>query len=130
YLLGDAEVITQLNKVRMPYNINALTQVSADFLLDHFDLFEQQAAVIRDERERMAEALAAIDGIQVFPSQANFLLVRVDDAMAVFETLKQKGILIKNMHGVDRLLVNCLRITIGTEDENNAVLTALREILI
>jgi len=130
YLLGDADVIAQVNKVRMPYNINVLTQVSADFLMDHFDLFEQQAAVIRDERERMAEALAAIDGIQVFPSQANFLLVRVDDAIAVFETLKQKGILIKNMHGVDRLLVNCLRITIGTEDENNAVLTALREILI
>jgi len=130
YLLGDAEVIAQVNKVRMPYNINALTQASADFLIDHFDLFEKQAAVIRDERERMAEALAEIDGIQVFPSQANFLLVRVEDANAVFEALKQAGILIKNMHGADRLLVNCLRITIGTEDENNAVLAALREILI
>ncbi|GAV21083.1 histidinol-phosphate aminotransferase [Mariprofundus micogutta] len=130
YLLGDAEVIAQLNKVRMPYNINALTQASADFLLDHFDLFEKQVEVLRGERERMAEALAAIDGVQVFPSQANFLLFRVADANAMFESLKQAGILIKNMHGSDRLLSNCLRITIGSEDENNAALTALREILI
>jgi len=130
YVLGDADVITQLNKVRMPYNINALTQVSAEFLLDHFDVFEEQAAEIRCERERMAKALAEIDGIQVFPSQANFLLVRVTDANAVFEALKLKDILIKNMHGSDRLLVNCLRITIGRKDENSALLAALREILI
>ncbi len=129
YVLGDAEVIAQLNKVRMPYNINALTQASAAFLLDHFDIFEAQAAEIRDERERMASALAEIDGIQVFPSQANFLLVRVADANAVFESLKQAGILIKNMHGSDRLLGQCLRITIGSKDENSALLAALREIL-
>ncbi|NWF37753.1 histidinol-phosphate transaminase [Mariprofundus sp. NF] len=128
YLLGDAEVIAQLNKVRMPYNINSLTQASADFLLDHFEVFEAQVAELRDERERMATALAEFDGIEVFPSQANFLLVRVNDAMHVFEALKKSGILIKNMHGSDRLLVNCLRITIGSRDENSALLAALREI--
>jgi len=130
YLLADAEMVTQLNKVRMPYNINALTQASADFLLDHFAVFEQQAAEIRDERERMARALAEFEGVEVFPSQANFLLVRVNDAVAVFEALKQAGILIKNMHGADRLLDNCLRFTIGNKDENSAVLSALREILV
>jgi len=128
YVLGDAEVIAQLNKVRMPYNINALTQASAAFLLEHFEIFEAQVAELRDERERMAEALAAFDGIQVFPSQANFLLIRVSDAPRVFESLKSAGILIKNMHGSDRLLANCLRITIGRKDENSALLAALREI--
>ena len=128
YVLGDAEVIAQLNKVRMPYNINSLTQTSAEFLLEHFEVFEAQVAVLRDERDRMAEALAEFDGIHVFPSQANFLLVRVTDANHVFEALKKAGILIKNMHGSDRLLVNCLRITIGSKDENSALLAALREI--
>ena len=83
YALGDAKVIAQLNKVRMPYNINALTQASVEFLLDHFDRFEAQVVLLRDERERMAVALAEIDGIQVFPSQANFLLIRVADASHV-----------------------------------------------
>ncbi|MFQ5518653.1 MAG: histidinol-phosphate transaminase [Mariprofundus sp.] len=128
YLLGDADVITQLNKVRMPYNINALTQASAAFLLDHFDVFAQQAAAICSERTRLAAALAEFEGFQVFPSQANFLLVRVHDANAIFDSLKQAGILIKNMHGSDRLLDNCLRFTIGSKAENDAVLAALKDI--
>jgi len=127
YLLADADLIAQLNKVRMPYNINVLTQASVEFLLEHFDVFEQQAAEIRNERERMATALAEFDGVEVFPSQANFLLVRVADANAVFDALKQAGILIKNMHGSNRLLDNCLRFTIGSKDENSAVLIALKE---
>lgn len=129
YLIGDAGQIAQLNKVRMPYNINALTQASASFLLDHFDLFEQQAAVIRQERARMIAAMACLSGIEPFPSQANFVLVRVSDADALFDALKARGILIKNMHGAHALLANCLRITIGTEEENNAVLAALEEIV-
>ncbi|ATX81242.1 histidinol-phosphate aminotransferase [Mariprofundus ferrinatatus] len=129
YLLGDAEVIAQLNKVRMPYNINALTQASATFLLDHFDVFEKQVAELRDERERMAAALADMKGIEIFPSQANFLLVRVENSNAVFESLRQAGILIKNMHGSDRLLDNCLRITVGSHEENDAVLAAMRGIV-
>jgi len=129
YLIGEADVIAQLNKVRMPYNINALTQAAAAFLLDHFDVFEQQAADIRDERERMISALKAFKGIKTFPSQANFILIRVKGANAIFEQLKARGILIKNMHGAGGLLANCLRITIGNEQENNAVLAAMDEIL-
>lgn len=125
YLLGDAEQIHHLNKVRMPYNINALTQASANFLLDHFDQFEAQVAEIRAERERVAAALSAMDGIECFPSQANFLLLRVADADAVFAALKAENILIKNMHGADRLLEHCLRITIGSAAENDALLAAL-----
>jgi histidinol-phosphate aminotransferase len=130
YLLGEVESIDHLNKVRMPYNINALTQVSADFLLDHFAVFEQQAAEICAERERVSAAFTAMDGVQIFPSQANFILIRVADADAVFDQLKAAGILVKNMNAAGGLLAGCLRITIGTRDENNAVLTAIREMMV
>jgi len=129
YLLGDAGTIAELNKVRLPYNINSLTQASADFFLDHFDVFEKQAKDICAERNRMSGALMAIDGIEVFPSQANFLLLRVKDANTVFEALKDKGILIKNMNAQGGLLKECLRITIGSKDENSALLSALKEIM-
>ncbi|MDQ6982856.1 MAG: histidinol-phosphate transaminase [Mariprofundus sp.] len=130
YLVGEAEQIAHMNKVRMPYNINALTQTSASFLLDHFDLFEQQAADIRAERERVMTSLSGMDAVEVFASQTNFVLIRVADADAVFEQLKQRNILIKNMNSTRGLLANCLRITIGTGRENDAVLKALEEILI
>ncbi len=129
YLIGEAEQIAHLNKVRMPYNINALTQVTASLLLEHFGVFEQQAAEIRAERERVMTSLLAMEAVTAFPSQTNFILLRVADADAVFEQLKQRGILIKNMNSARGLLANCLRITIGTSNENDAVLKALGEIL-
>jgi histidinol-phosphate aminotransferase len=129
YLLGNVEIISQLNKVRMPYNVNALTQASASFLLDNFTVFEQQAAEICAERERILAAFMAMGGVQTFPSQANFILIRVADADAVFDGLKAAGILVKNMNGAGGLLADCLRITIGTRDENDAVLTAIREMM-
>jgi len=126
YLIGDTSLIEQLNKVRLPYNINMLTQVAADVLFDHYDVFDQQAATIRQERARMATALAAIGGIEVFPSQANFITLRVQDADAVFEQLLARKILIKKLGG-SPLLHNCLRITIGTAEENKQLLQALKE---
>jgi len=129
YALGKAETIAQLNKVRLPYNINALTQASAAFLLDHFEIFEKQAAEIRAERTRVAAALADMDGVEVFPSESNFLLLRVPDAGRVFAQLMARGILVKNMHGQDDLLNHCLRVTIGTKKENNQFLGALKEII-
>jgi len=129
YALGDADTITQLNKVRLPYNINALTQASAAFLLDHFQVFEKQAAEICAERARVAAALERINGVAVFPSEANFLLLRVPDADETFAQLMNRGILVKNMHGQDDLLNHCLRVTIGTKKENNQFLAALKEIV-
>jgi len=130
YLLADANMIADLNKVRMPYNINSLTQASARFFLQHSDIFKNQARDICFERNRMTASLMALHGVEVFPSQANFILMRVQDAVAVFEALKARGILIKSMHAHGGLLDQCLRITVGSKDENNAVLAALREILI
>ncbi|MFQ5519393.1 MAG: pyridoxal phosphate-dependent aminotransferase, partial [Mariprofundus sp.] len=104
YLLGDANTVNDLNKVRLPYNINSLTQASADFFLDHFELFEKQAIEICKERDRLSTALKAMNGIEPFPTQANFLLLRVNEADKVFEELKQRNILIKNMHAQNGLL--------------------------
>ena len=130
YLLGDASMIADLNKVRMPYNINSLTQASAQFFLQYSNVFEEQAKTICAERARLQKALAQFPDIRVFPSQANFILIRVPDAGAVFEGLKQRNILIKNMHGQGGLLSHCVRITVGSKDENDALLAALEEILI
>lgn len=130
YVLGDADTIAQMNKTRLPYNINTLTQASAAFLLDHFDVFERQAADICAERARISAALVEMDGVEAFPSESNFLLVRVPDAVQAFEQLTTRGILVKNMHGQHDLLNHCLRVTIGTKQENDLFLKALREILV
>jgi histidinol-phosphate aminotransferase len=125
YLVGDGKWLAELDKLRLPYNINCLTQVAAEFALAHADVLEHQAASIVAERGRVAEALAQLPGVEVFPSQANFLLFRVQDAPSCFAGLKARGVLIKNLHGGHPLLENCLRVTIGTPQENKAFLAAL-----
>jgi histidinol-phosphate aminotransferase len=125
YLVGSRKWLGELDKLRLPYNVNCLTQVAASFALDHVHVLEQQAAAIVAERGRVAQALAAMPGVAVFPSQANFLLFRVADAPARFVSLKSRGVLIKNLHGAHPLLENCLRVTIGTPQENDAFLAAL-----
>jgi len=129
YALGDPETIAGLGKVRLPYNINTLSQASLAFFLEHGEVFEEQAARIRGERGRLMAALLAVDGIEVFPSQTNFLLVRVPDADAAFEGLKARGILVKNLHGSGGMLKHCLRITVGLPEENDRVIEALKEIV-
>lgn len=125
YAVGHPAWITELEKVRPPYNVNVLTQAVVPVLLRHASLLAEQAAAIRRERGRMAQALGALPGVTVFPSHANFLLIRVPDAPDWFTRLKEAGILVKNVHGWHPLLTHCLRITIGTPAENNAVLAAL-----
>jgi histidinol-phosphate aminotransferase len=88
-------------------------------------VFNAQARELRRERARLAEALAQWPACTVFPSEANFLTVRVPDAPALFDYLRQQGILIKNLHGAHPLLAHCLRFTVGSPDENSAVLAAL-----
>ena len=125
YAAGHPAWIAELDKVRPPYNINTLAQVVVPVLLRHGDLLAEQAAAIRRERARMATALGALRRVTVFPSHANFLLIRVPDAADWFGTLKGAGILVKNVDAWHPLLAGCLRITIGTPAENNAVLEAL-----
>ncbi|WP_404357820.1 histidinol-phosphate transaminase [Methylotuvimicrobium sp. KM1] len=127
YIVGDAAIIGELNKIRLPYNINTLTQITAEFALNNSDLFKQQTVQIRSERSRVLHELGTIEGITTYPSEANFILFRTppDQAVALFETLKTKGILIKNLSPQGGLLLDCLRVTIGTPDENDAFLQAL-----
>lgn len=125
YAAGHPAWIAELDKVRPPYNVNTLTQAVVPVLLRHADLLAEQAAAIRRERTRMAAALGLLRRVTVFPSHANFLLIRVPDAPRWFETLKEAGILVKNVDGWHPRLAGCLRITIGTPAENNAVLEAL-----
>ncbi len=126
-LCGHPDIINEIDKIRLPYNINVLTQITAELVLDNVGELDQQAKLIRDEREALIEKMQGIKDLQVFPSQANFILFRVlnKNANDVFESIKQSGVLIKNMRADDGLLKNCLRVTIGTPDENRAFVSAL-----
>jgi histidinol-phosphate aminotransferase len=127
YLAGRSEWVEQFNKVRSPYNINVLTQAAALFLLERLEVLEEQAARIRSERATLGKALAALPGVTVFPSEANFFLLRVPDADRVDSSLRKQGVLVKNLNGP--ALKNCLRITVGTPEENRILLSAMREAL-
>jgi histidinol-phosphate aminotransferase len=131
FLIGAPDWLAEFDKLRLPYNVNALSQVSAEFLLEHRDAFDRQARRIVSERERLAQVLAGLPGVTVWPSAANFLLFRTGslDATRVFMELLRRGILIKNLHRPATPLEHCLRVTVGTEAENDSFLRALREIL-
>ncbi len=126
-LCGHPDIINEIDKIRLPYNINVLTQMSAEFVLDNIDVLDTQAALIRDERELLLDKMKTMPELEVFPSQANFILFRVLDKNAndVFESIKQSGVLIKNMKADAGLLRNCLRVTVGTPEENLAFVGAL-----
>jgi len=126
-LCGHPDIIDEIDKIRLPYNINVLTQVTAEFVLENVDELDQQAQLIRDEREVLLEKMDAVPDLQVFPSRANFILFRVlnRNASDVFESIKQSGVLIKNMKADTGLLKNCLRVTVGTPEENLAFMSAL-----
>jgi histidinol-phosphate aminotransferase len=126
YLAGRPEWIGELNKVRQVYNVSVLTQAAATFMLEHLDVLEAQAAEIRAERTKLHAALSALPGLTVFPSAANFFLLRVADAARSYEGLKRQGVLVRSLHPG---LANCLRVTVGTPDENRILLNALKEAL-
>jgi len=127
YLAGRAQWVEQFNKVRQAYNVNVLTQAAALYVLERIDVLEAQAARIRADRDELGAALAALKGVTVFPSQANFFMIRVADGGRTYEALRRQGVLVKNLDSPT--LSNCLRVTVGTPDENRILLTALREAL-
>ncbi|MBF0281536.1 MAG: histidinol-phosphate transaminase [Zetaproteobacteria bacterium] len=131
YLMGDVSVIAELNKVRLPYNINSLTQAAANLLLDHADLFSAQTDEICRERGRVMALLEKNTKLQLFPSDANFILMRLlqHDAITVFQALKERKILIKCFAQTTGALANCLRVTIGTYEENEVFMKALGEVM-
>ena len=125
YLCGHASLITEIDKVRPPYNVSALNAEAALFALEHADEYARQAAVLRAERDRLSAALAALPGVHPYPSEANMILVRVPDSARAFAGMKSRGVLVKHIAGLHPLLAHCLRLTVGTPQENRLMLDAL-----
>ena len=121
------DIIEQLHKIRLPYNINCLTQISVDFALSNKALFDQQTQQICAERSLVLNRLNELDGIKAYPSAANFILFKTPENRAndIFASIKQQGVLIKNLSPQGGLLADCLRVTIGKPEENAAFLAAL-----
>lgn len=119
-------IIELFNKVKYPYNINLLTQQFVSERLDHIDDMKAQVKEILAERSRMAEELQKLDCVEtVYPSEANFLLVKVDDANARYKKLVESGVIVRNRTTV-QLCESCLRITIGSQTENNQLLANIQ----
>lgn len=132
YIVGNPSLIGELNKIRLPYNINILTQISADFALSNQSIFDQQTQKICAERTTVFNELDQLEGITAYPSAANFILFRTPENQAsrIFESIRQQGVLIKNLSPQGGILADCLRVTIGKPEENAAFLTALKKTML
>lgn len=129
FLIGWPQWLAQFEKIRLPYNVGIMTQLIAEKVLCHTDVLLEQAGAIKLERRKMLVYLSAINDIEVFPSDANFILFRICAASKIFHILKQHKILIKNLDGAHPLLRNCLRVTIGTPEENSQFCKTLHAII-
>ncbi len=126
-LYGAAEWLALLERVRMPYNINALSQAGALFALAHEAVFERQVEAVLAEREHLAARLAALPGMTVWPSATNFLLARAPAGRgsALCAALRRGGVLVRNLDGSHPLLADCLRVSVGTPRDNQQFLEML-----
>ncbi|VAX08629.1 Histidinol-phosphate aminotransferase [hydrothermal vent metagenome] len=126
-LVGPETWLNEIDKTRLPYNINTLTQVTAEFALRHESVFNDQTYLLRKERAWLFSALQGLDGVTPFPSEANFILVRMPFGRAdeIHAALKAASVLVKNLHAAHPLLADCLRITVGQPEENLTLLQAL-----
>ncbi len=129
YMMGPKALIAEIDKVRPPYNISVLNYECALFALEHADVFAAQAQDLVAQRALLYEALSALPGVKVWKSDANMILVRVPDASQAFDGLRNRKVLVKNVSKMHPLLVNCLRLTVGTAEENAQMLAALKESL-
>lgn len=128
YAAGSPAVMGELAKILPPYNMNQLSLATAKFALQHHDVIQTTIDILKTERERVFNELSAIGRLKAFPSEANFITVRVPDADALFNTLKENRILIKKLHGTHPLLAQCVRITIGSPEQNDVVLDIIRKL--
>ena len=125
YMMGPAALVAQVDKVRPPYNVSVLNSEAALFALEHEDVFAAQAADLKRERERIQRALREL-GLKSWPSDANMILVRVPEPARSFDGMKARKVLVKNVSRMHPLLAGCLRLTVGTADENTQMLAALQ----
>ena len=126
YLLGPQALIAEIDKVRPPYNVSVLNAECALFALEHTGVFAAQAQQIRTQRAILLDALGSMPGVKCWKSDANMILVRVADSSKTFDGMKAQGVLVKNVSKMHALLTNCLRLTVGTAEENVRMLAALK----
>lgn len=131
FLVGSPHWIAEFNKVRMPYNVNVLTQASVEFALRNFDVLKRQTDAIKKDRNMLMQRLEGIGLEKIWPSEANFVLVKTpqDTAKMVFDNMKEHGVLVKCLHGAHPLLKDCLRLTVGAPKENESMFLALQKAL-
>jgi histidinol-phosphate aminotransferase len=131
FMAGAKAWVEQLDKLRLPYNINVLTRISAEFALENQAVFDAQVRCLLRDRQVLARALDEMPGVRTYPSRANFILFKLlqHDATDIFQRLKQANILVKNLHPAGGPLANCLRVTVGTPEENQSFVEALRGLL-
>jgi histidinol-phosphate aminotransferase len=133
YLAADPAWTEELEKVRPPYNVGVLNEAAAEFALEHADVLAGQAGRIVQDREALADALRGLLGrglVAVYPSRANFILVKVSaEGAAVAQRMRESGVLIKDVGRMHPTLANCLRLTVGTDEENRQMLAALGQAL-
>lgn len=131
YMAGSPVLLNEFDKVRLPYNINVLTQASTQFALKHIAVLNQQTEQLKIDREALYQSLLAMDNLTVYPSAANFILFKTPEGQAerVFAGLKDQKVLIKIMHKPDTAMADCLRVTVGAAQENQQFLAALQRII-
>jgi histidinol-phosphate aminotransferase len=125
FLIADEGIIKEVNKVRLPFNVNSLSQAIAGEALKDRKALQNQVKTIISERESLFNELSEMEGIKPYPSEANFILFRIKDPDRIYRALLKKGVLVRNMKGV---VDGCLRVTVGTPEENRIFIKALREI--
>lgn len=126
FLIADGEIINEVNKVRLPFNLNSLSQAVAVKVLKNKKALKSYTKSIISERGRLFSEMAKIKGIKPYPSEANFILFRVKEPDKIYKRLLKRGILVRNMNGV---VNNCLRVTVGTPEENRIFLNAMKEVI-
>ena len=128
YVLGSAKIIDELTKVRQPYSVDAVSQAIARVVYENRAAFEPGIDAIIEERGRLFDALQQLDGVQPFPSASNYILFRLDDAAVVWQKLYDAGVLVRDFSS-SKYLENCLRVSIGTREENDRFLAALAAVM-
>ena len=129
YLMGHTALIAEIDKVRPPYNVSVLNCECALFALEKHEVFAAQALDLCGQRAMLLEVLSGLPGVIAYKSEANMILLRVPDAQKTFEGMKSSKVLVKNVSKMHPLLHDCLRLTVGTADENAQMLSALKEAL-
>jgi histidinol-phosphate aminotransferase len=126
FLIGDRKIINEVNKVRLPFNLNSLSQAIAEEMMRRGDVLKQNIKSVVSERGKLFGELSKIGGVKPYPSEANFILFRVADPDIIYEGLLNRGVLVRNMKGV---VDGCLRVTVGTPEENRIFIGALKRVV-